>query len=80
MLLCMVSCLSTVLTYTVKTIRMAPYVIASCKTCFFQIPVFGRKIFLIFPIIYLTVDLMLICIFGLSDLVNPLILADIYPG
>ena len=36
--------------------------------------------FLIFPIIYLTVDLKLICIFGLSDLDNPLIFVNIYPG
>ena len=42
----------------------------SCKTCFFCIPVFGGKVFLIFPIIYLIVDLKLICIIGLSDLVN----------
>ena len=46
----------------------------SCKTCFFCIPVFGRKSFLIFPIIYLTVDLKLICIIDLSDLINSLIL------
>ena len=79
------------LTYTVKTIRMAPYVIAcsmqhistvltypgSCKTCFFHIPVFG-EVFLIFPIIYLTVDLKLICIIGLSDQINPLIFAVIW--
>ena len=57
---------STVSTYAVKTIRMAPYFIAcsmqhvltvsaypgSCKTCFFLTPVFGRKVFLIFQIIY----------------------------
>ena len=36
--------------------------------------------FLIFPIIYLTVDLKLICIIGLSDLINPLISADSCPG
>ena len=51
----------------------------SCKTCFFCIPVFGGESFLIFPIIDLIVDLKLICIFGLSDLVNPLIFANIYP-
>ena len=58
-------------TYTVKTISMAPYVIAcsmqhaltvstypaSCKTYLFCIPVFGGKVFLIFPIIYLQVGL-----------------------
>ena len=85
---------STVLTYKVKTIRMAPYLIAcsmqhvstvsaypgSCKTCFFNIPVFGGKVFLIFPIIYLTVYWKLICIISLSDLINSLIFADIYPG
>ena len=42
----------------------------SCKTCFFCTPGFGRKSFLLCPIIDLTVDLKLICIFGLSDLVN----------
>ena len=77
-----------------KTIRMVPYVIAcsmqhvstvltfpgSCKTCFFLIAVFGGKIFLIFPIIYLTVDLKLICIIGLFNLVNPLISANSCPG
>ena len=46
----------------------------SYKSCFFGIPVFGRKVFLIFPIIYQTVDLKLICIIGQSDLINPLIL------
>ena len=50
------------------------------KTCFFHIPVFGGKCFLIFPIIYQTVDLKLICIIGQSDLINSLIFADIYPG
>ena len=53
-------------TYTVKTIRMAPYFVAcsmqhvstvstypgSCKTCFSRIPVFGGNFLLIFPIIY----------------------------
>ena len=48
----------------------------SWKTCFFCIPVFGMKSFLIFPVIYLTVDLKLICIIGLSDLINPLISAN----
>ena len=56
---------STVSTYTVKTIRMAPYLIAcmyqqcrhveypgSCKSCFSPILGFGRKISLIIPIIY----------------------------
>ena len=52
----------------------------SCKTCFFRIPVFGGKVFLIFPIIYLTVDLKLICIIGLSDLINSLIFANSCPG
>ena len=52
----------------------------SCKTCFFHIPVFGRKSFLIFPIIDLTVDLKLTCIIGLSDLVNSLIFVDSCPG
>ena len=51
----------------------------SCKTCFFRIPVFGRKSFLIFPIIDLTVDLKLICIIVLSDRINSLIIADSYP-
>ena len=46
----------------------------SCKHCFSHIPVFGGKVFLIFPIIYQTVDLKLICIIGQSDLINPLIL------
>ena len=41
---------------------------------------FSRKVPLIFPITDLTVDLKLICIIGLSDLVNPLISADSYPG
>ena len=84
----------TVSTYTVKTIRMASYLVAcsmqhvstvltypgSRKTCFFCIPVFGRKVFLIFPIIYLTGDLKLICMIGLSGLINSLIFANIYPG
>ena len=52
----------------------------SCKTCFFCIPVFGGKSFLIFSIINLIVDLKLICIIGLSDLVNSLIFADGCPG
>ena len=71
--------------YTVKTIRMAPYIVAcsmqyvstvltypgSSKTSsVYHIPVFGGKIFLIFPIIYLAVDLKLFCIIGLSDLIN----------
>ena len=77
-----------------KTIRKAPYLIAcsmqhvstvltypgSCKTCFFCIPVFGRKVFLIFPIIYLTVNPKPICIIGLSDIINSFIFANIYPG
>ena len=54
---------STVLTYP-----------GSCKSCFSRIPVFGEKVFLIFPIIYQTVDLKLICIIDQSDLINPLIL------
>ena len=52
----------------------------SCKNCFFQIPVFVGKSFLIVPIIYQTVDLKLICIIGQSDLVNPLISANSCPG
>ena len=58
-------------TYTGKTIRMAPYLIAcsmqhvstvltypgSCKTCFSRIPVFGRNFLLIFAIIYQITDL-----------------------
>ena len=51
----------------------------SCKTYFFHMPVFGGKVFLIILTIDLIVDLKLICLFGLSDLVNPLIFADIYP-
>ena len=43
------------------------------KSCFSHIPVFGRKVFLILPIIYQTVDLKLICIIGQSDLINPLL-------
>ena len=52
-------------TYTVKTIRMAPYLVAcmyqqcqhvaypgSCKSCFSHILLFGGKVLLIFPIIY----------------------------
>ena len=61
----------------VSTVSTYP---GSCKTCFSHIPVFGRKVFLIFPIIYLTVDLKLICIIGQSDLINSLIFANIYPG
>ena len=90
----MVSCLLTVSTYTVKTIRMGPYLVAcsmqnvstvstypgSCKTCFFNIPLFGRKVSFIFLTTDLIVDLKLICIIDLSDLVNSLIFADIYPG
>ena len=60
---------STVLTYP-----------GSCKTCFFCTQVFGRKVFLIFPIMYLTVDLKFICIIGLSDLINSLIFANSCPG
>ena len=52
----------------------------SCTTCFFCIPVFGGKSFLIFTIICLTVHLKLICIIGLSDLDNPLISAKSCPG
>ena len=77
---------STVLTYTVKTIRMAPYLIACsmyrqcwhtldlAEVAFLAYHFFGRKVFLIFPIIYQTVDLKLICIIGQSDLINLLIL------
>ena len=46
----------------------------------FQIPVFGRKVSFIFLAIDLTVDLKLSCRIGLSDLINSLIFADIYPG
>ena len=60
---------STVLTYP-----------GSCKTCFFCTPVFGGKVFLIFPIMYLIVDLKFICIIGLSDLINSLIFANSCPG
>ena len=52
----------------------------SCKTCLFHIKFFFGKFFLKFPIIYLTVDLKLICIFGLSDLVYTLIFANMYLG
>ena len=52
----------------------------SCKTYFLCIPVFGRKSFLMFPIIYLRVSLRSNLYICLSDLVNPLISADIYPG
>ena len=83
----MLCCLSTVSTYTEKTIKMfggaslsncMQHVLTvltypgSCKSCFSCIPVFGGKVFLIFPI--QTVDLKLICIIGQSDLINPLIL------
>ena len=78
----------TMLTYTVT-----PYVVAcrmqhaltvltypgSCKTCFFCIPVFGGKSFLIFQIIYLRVGLRSNLHIGLSDLVNPLIFANSCP-
>ena len=69
MLLCIeygILFVSTVSTYTVKTFRMAPYLIAcsmqhvstvstypgSCKTCFSRILVFGGNFLLIFPVIY----------------------------
>ena len=45
----------------------------SCKTCFFCIPVFCRKVSLIFPVIYLRSNLH-------TDLSNPLIFADSCPG
>ena len=45
----------------------------SGKTCFFCIPVLGRKSFLIFPIIYLRSDLHI-------DLVNPFIFGNSCPG
>ena len=67
MLLCMLCCLLTVSTYTEKTIKMfggaflsrcmqhvstvSTYA-GSCKSSFSHIPVFGGKVFLIFPIIY----------------------------
>ena len=44
--------------------------LGSCKTCFFHIPVFGLKVSLIFPIIYLTVDLRSNLHIVLSHLVN----------
>ena len=86
-------CLSTVLTYTVKTIRMAPYVIqcsmqhestmltypGSCKTCFSAYQFLMGKVSSIFPIIDLIGDLKLICINDLSDLLNTLISADSCP-
>ena len=40
----------------------------------FHIPIFGRKVFFIFLTIDLIVEMKLICIIGLSDLINPLIL------
>ena len=52
----------------------------SCKTCFFLIPVLGKKVSSIFPIIDLTVDLRSNLHTGLFDLVNPLIFANTYPG
>ena len=52
----------------------------SCKTCFFCVPVFGRKFFLIFPIIYLRDGLRSNLHIGLSDLLNPLIFGDSCPG
>ena len=52
----------------------------SCKTCFFHILVLGRKIFLIFPIIYLRVGLRSNFHIILSDLVKPLISANSCPG
>ena len=85
----MLYCLSTVSTYIEKTIKtfggaslshcmqhvstVSTYP-GSCKSCFSCIPVFGGKVFLIFSIIYQTVDLKLICIIGQSDIFNPLIL------
>ena len=50
------------------------------KTCFFHIPVFDRKSFLIFLIIYLRVGLRSHLHIHLSDLVNSLISADSCPG
>ena len=50
----------------------------SCKLAFSAYQFLAGS-FLIFPIIYLTVDLKLICIIGLSDLINPLISADSCP-
>ena len=48
----------------------------SSKTCFLCIPVFGRKIFSIFAIIYLRIGLRAHLHIHLSDLVNPLISAS----
>ena len=51
----------------------------SCKTCLFHIPVFGGKVSLIFPIIYLRVGLRSNLHIHLFDLVNPLISANSCP-
>ena len=48
----------------------------SSKICFLCIPVFDRKIVLIFPIIYLRIGLRAHLHIHLSDLVNPLISAS----
>ena len=88
----MVSCLLTVSTYTVKTIRMAPYLIAcsmylKCQhTLNLAKLAFSTNQFLVGTVsfIFLTIDLIvnlkLICIIILSDLVTSLIFADIDPG
>ena len=56
------------LEYLAKSMRHASLTSStypgSCKSCFFHIPVFGGKVFLIFPIIYLIVDLKLMCIWN----------------
>ena len=49
----------------------------SCKSCFSRIPVFGRKVLLIF---ILSFTRWLICIIGQPDLINPLISADSCPA
>ena len=82
---------STVLTYTVKTIRMAPYLVACrmqqvstvstygipwiMEKLLFPHTSFARKVSLIFPIIDLRSNLHI----GLSDLVNPLFFANSCP-
>ena len=59
---------------SIQHVSMVSTYPGSCKTCFSRTPVFGGKVFLIFPIIYQTVDMKLIYIIGQSDLINILIL------
>ena len=54
--------------------RQCRHTLDLAKTYFSHIPVFGGKVSLIFPIIYQTVDLKLICIVGQPDLINHLFL------